>query len=110
MPCSTVIELASALDVQRVITTSANLVVIDFFAEWCGPCRALAPVLVGMAQQHVNVDFYKVDVDRVPDVADQMSVVSLPTVVFFRGGAEVARVVGANKTQIEATVAKYGKK
>jgi len=104
MPCATVVQLTTDMDVRRAIQTSPNLVVIDFYAHWCGPCKVLAPVMGALAARHPTVDVYKVDVDQLSAIADQLSVTSLPTILLFKAGIEVARIVGADKTVIEAAV------
>lgn len=108
MPRGTVLELQSAVDVYRAISSTDKLVVMDFYAAWCGPCKVLGPVIVALAAEYPQAEFYKVDVDQVAAAAEAHAVVSLPTVVLFRDGAEVARVVGADKRALEAAVAKHG--
>lgn len=104
MPCGTVVPLTSDQDVRRAIQTSPNLVVIDFYAHWCGPCKVLAPAMGVLAARHPTVDVYKVDADQLSAIADQFTVTSLPTILLFKAGVVVARVVGADKTLIEEAI------
>ena len=72
-----------------------KLVVVDFFATWCGPCQMLAPVLVNLDKKYEDeVEIYKVNVDEAQDAAIRYGVVSVPTLIFFKEGKEIERQVG----------------
>lgn len=81
-----------------------DLTVVDFFATWCGPCKAIAPKIVEYSQEYEQVHFYKVDVDELPDVAQEMGVSAMPTFMLFKAGNKVAEIVGANSKAIEAAI------
>ena len=68
-------------------------VVIDFYAEWCGPCQMLSPILEKVSKE-MNLDTYKVNVDDVEDVARAYGIMSIPTVIIFSKGEEVKKNVG----------------
>lgn len=71
-------------------------VVVDFYADWCGPCRAVAPELDKLAQEHADVEFVKVDADANPDLLQRLGIMGIPTLIRFDGsGQEVARSTGA---------------
>ena len=77
------------------VLNSNTLVVIDFFATWCGPCQELSPILVELDKNYNGeVQFYKVDVDEKQDCAIRYGVTAMPTLVFFKDGNEIERKVG----------------
>lgn len=77
-------------------TTTPLPVLVDLWAEWCGPCRAVAPVLERLAQRHGGrLKVVKVDVDRCPGLAQRFAAASIPLLVLLRDGHEVERIVGA---------------
>ena len=73
---------------------ASGLVLIDFFAEWCGPCKMLTPVLEEVAKELPSVTILKLDIDASPRPAEQYGVSSIPTLILFKDGKEVERSVG----------------
>jgi thioredoxin 1 len=80
--------------------------VLDCMATWCGPCKVIAPEIVKMSNANPTARFYKLDVDEVPDVAQELGVRAMPTFVVFRDGEKVGEVVGANQKALLALVEK----
>ncbi|HVG25631.1 MAG TPA: thioredoxin [Thermoanaerobaculia bacterium] len=82
--------------------------VVDFWAAWCGPCRAIAPVIEALAAERSDVRFAKLNVDENPRTASAFGVQGIPLLVFFRDGNEAGRLVGAvPRPQIEAAIARF---
>ncbi|KAK9925137.1 hypothetical protein M0R45_033474 [Rubus argutus] len=89
------------------IKETSKLLVIDFSASWCGPCRLIEPAIHAMAAKFTDVDFAKIDVDELSDVSQEFGVQAMPTFVLLKNGKEVDRVVGAKKDELEKKVDKY---
>mgnify|MGYP001001794583 FL=1 len=71
-----------------------GIVVVDFFATWCGPCKMLAPVLEDVQEEMKNVKIVKVDIDENPNVASEYKVKNIPTIKIFKNGEEITTNVG----------------
>lgn len=76
--------------------TKSGLTLVDFYADWCGPCKALAPTL----EQLQNINVVKVNIDDSQNLATQFSISGIPTVVFLKDGFEVERFVGLRTKQV----------
>ena len=84
-----------------------KLTVVDFFAEWCGPCKNIAPFIDQLAAKYPHVAFVKVDVDQQQDIAQQQGVKAMPTFKFFVAGQMVDEMRGANPQGLEAKVTQH---
>lgn len=81
--------------INSEVLKNDKLVVIDFFATWCGPCQMLSPIVEAMDQKYGDeVEFYKVNVDENQETAIRYDIMSVPTVIFFKNGEEVERQIG----------------
>merc|ERR1712227_157607 len=99
------VKIIESEEEYKTVTQSGGLVVVDFFAEWCGPCKAMAPVLDIMSQKmEGRVTFVKVDVDELEDIAMTEGVQAMPTFAFFKNGEKLNQFAGANPEQIESTI------
>lgn len=90
-------------DFNNIITNN-KLVVVDFFATWCGPCRALSPYIDELATNHHHILFAKANIEETPVIANELDVKSLPCVIIFENGKEINRVVGFNKPKLQAII------
>ena len=91
---------------DKVVGGSDVPVLVDFYADWCGPCKIMAPVLDAVAQARAgSVLVAKLDTDRNPAIARRFQIASIPTLIAFRGGREVGRELGAiPRPRLEALV------
>ncbi|CAO1631486.1 unnamed protein product [Parajaminaea phylloscopi] len=101
--CRTKAEYDAALQ-----AAGSKLVVVDFTASWCGPCRMIAPVFEELASKNAGVVFLKVDVDENREVAQAYSVSAMPTFLFIRNKSVLEQLRGANASQLRALVDKHG--
>lgn len=96
---------------KEMVLNSSVPVLVDFWAEWCGPCRMVAPVLEKLQEEFKGkINIVKVDIDGNPSFSSEYKIMSIPTLIFFKGGKEVSRIVGAQgeakfKQEIEKVLA-----
>jgi len=81
-------------------TNKEKPVIVDFWAEWCAPCKALAPVLEELSNEIKEVDFYKFDVDSAQEFSGKLGIMSIPTIIVFKKGEEIARVTGFSNKEV----------
>jgi thioredoxin 1 len=90
------ITTLTAQTFEEEIAGSEQPMLIDFWAEWCGPCKMIAPILEEIAAENgAKIRIAKLNVDDAPDVARRHQVMSIPTLIVFDNGAETKRLVGA---------------
>jgi thioredoxin 1 len=70
-------------------------ILVDFWAAWCAPCRAIAPILEEIEKENNKIKIGKLNVDEYPDIASKYKVFSIPTLIIFKNGKEIGRMVGA---------------
>ena len=90
-------------------TIESGVVVVDFFATWCGPCKMLSPVIDELSGELENVNFVKVDIDQSMDLAQKFKIVYVPTLKVFKNGEEVDTLMGfmpkeVLKSKVEAHI------
>ena len=86
-----ILHLSNSSDFEKEV--QGEVVLVDFFAEWCGPCQMLAPVLEQF-EKETSVKVIKIDVDSLPDLARQFRVMSIPTLMVFKNGQFVKKQLG----------------
>lgn len=90
------------------VLMSAKPVLVDFWAEWCGPCKMVAPILDEIAAQNDGLVIAKLNVDENPQTAASFGITSIPTMMVFQGGQPVKSIVGAKpKAALLADLAEY---
>ena len=100
----------SSHEFEETINNSKSLVVIDFYAEWCMPCLMLAPVLEELASKLKEIKFARVNVDENKELSSKFKIVSIPTLIVFKKGEEVERIIGALQEEVlEEKLKKYMK-
>lgn len=86
----------SATTFDEEISSASTPILVDFWAEWCGPCKLIAPILDEIAaEQEGKLTVAKLNVDDAPDIARRFGVMSIPTMILFHGGEPAKRLVGA---------------
>ena len=104
------IKMAKIINSQEFDNTiESGVVVVDFFATWCGPCKMLSPVIDELSGELENVNFVKVDIDQSMDLAQKFKIVSVPTLKVFKNGEEVDTLMGfmpkeVLKSKVEAHI------
>lgn len=89
------------------VLESSQKVLIDFYADWCGPCKMMGPVVEEIAEEHSDVKVVKIDVDNAEDIAIKYQIMSIPTLIVVKGGQEVNRSIGLiSKEKIEELIEK----
>ena len=92
---------------RALAEAGGKLVVVDFTAAWCGPCKAIAPEVDRLSIKYPHVVFLKVDVDKVQAVAQEARVSAMPTFHFLKNRVKVADIVGAQRDKLEPTIKQH---
>lgn len=102
--------MTELLNQQNFNTSIAKgLTLVDFYATWCGPCRMIVPIIESLSKKlEGKVKIAKLDIDEAQDVASSLGITSIPTIILFKDGKEVARVVGVkDEDYLSALISKH---
>jgi thioredoxin 1 len=101
-------EIHSYTEFKHIIGTN-DKVVVDFYADWCGPCKKIAPFIKKLSEEYTKIIFIKVNVDNVSEITDVYNVKALPTFMFFKKGQvqEQLTIVGSKTETISEVVGKF---
>ncbi len=80
-------------DFDQILKDNAA-VFVDFYADWCGPCKMVGPIVEELAGERTDIKFVKVNVDDNPEVAERFGIMSIPTMIFFKNGEVAAQTLG----------------
>ncbi|WP_304090910.1 thioredoxin [Phascolarctobacterium succinatutens] len=89
---------------QAEVEQAQGTVLVDFWAQWCGPCRMQAPILEAFAGEHSDIKVAKCDVDENPELAEKFSIMSIPSLLVFKGGKLVKSAVGLHDKEALAAL------
>ena len=78
---------------------------VDFYADWCGPCKMIAPIIHNLAANNKQIVFLKVNVEEAPELCSKYSISAMPTFLAFTNGQKSAEIVGADKNKIDSVIA-----
>lgn len=103
-------EIKTVLDFKNAIgIETTNLVIIDFYASWCGPCKRISPKYEELSKNYLNVKFCKIDSDisALKEICNICNVNQLPTFCFFRGGQYITKMTGSREDELEKLIKQY---
>ena len=93
------VKMINQNEFDAEVMQAKGLVVVDMYADWCGPCKMMAPVMDSLSEDYDDVKFVKVNVDNNPELAAKFGVQSIPNFVFIKDGQKVDQVVGARDSE-----------
>lgn len=102
-------EVTSSTQLKEALRETDKLLVTQFSAAWCGPCRKTKPVIMKWGEQYSeqSVDFLAVDIDELADLTDQYQITSVPTFILTRNGEQLEKVVGADLERLKSAIEKH---
>ncbi|KAF6824091.1 thioredoxin [Colletotrichum plurivorum] len=111
LPNMVVHNVKSKAEFDEVLKNN-DAVILDAFATWCGPCKAIAPILANLSNHadNKNLHFVKIDVDEVPDLSQDLGIRAMPTFLIFEKAEKTQEIVGANPPALTQAIAKLAEK
>lgn len=103
-------EITSRKAFSHILRNSDDkLIIIDFYANWCGPCKNIAPFIKELSEkeEYSDILFFKINIEKLDDLADGEGVSSLPTFLFYKNNKQIGKVVGASRSNFLQSLAKY---
>lgn len=102
------VQHVSEVDFNEVVLNYEGVVLVDFWATWCGPCKMIAPIVEEVSKEVSNARFVKIDVDENENLANKYQISSIPTLMIFKNGTPVDTLVGfMPKDSLKAAVVKH---
>lgn len=98
------VETINSYEQFQELINGEEPVVIDFYADWCGPCKAISPIFETLSKKFGTIKFRKVNTDEQEQISQEAGIRALPTFVVFRKGEQVEKLVGANPGKLETTL------
>ncbi|KAK7403962.1 thioredoxin trx1 [Neonectria punicea] len=99
VPNQVVKDIKSSKEFRELVYSTSKAVLVDCFATWCGPCKAISPVLEKLSDDPAfsnSIDFIKIDVDDLPELSSELGIRAMPTFMIFKNGEKADELVGAN--------------
>ena len=87
-------------EVDKLIEDKSNIILLDFYANWCGPCKRQTPKLEEMENQFTNIKFLKINVDELDELSEKYSITCMPTIIFIKDSEIYKRIEGCNIEEI----------
>ena len=84
---------------ENEILNFSGTALVDFYADWCGPCKMIAPIIEEIANENEGIVVGKINVDKTPELAIKYGVMSIPTVIIFKSGKETERIIGLREKE-----------
>ncbi|KAJ3522381.1 hypothetical protein NM208_g12882 [Fusarium decemcellulare] len=102
-------DIKTTKEFAELVSTTPKAVLVDCFATWCGPCKAISPILTKLSDDPAfqSVEFVKFDVDELPDLTAELGVRAMPTFFIFKDGNKVNEMVGADPAGLKRLIEKY---
>lgn len=98
------IEVLATMAEHEAALKANKYVIIDFYADWCGPCKMIAPKVAALAKEFPNVKFCKVNVDDASEVSESCGITAMPTFIAYKDGAKSAEMKGASEDKLKSMV------